>query len=448
VCTNGACAHGAGTACSSDADCGGLICVTDGSGKTCEPCYNDYECPPGASCVNNACTTPGGACTTDAQCAVPQTVCNYGACSAGCLANGCVANDICNPNTGRCVPFSSGATDIGQPCDHHSDCSTNVCWPIDTSPTTAIRRCGLACASHSDCPSGFVCYELGDGGTCVPPSFFANGGTYNVAPGGACSDAFQSTTCASEYCDGAAGVCYETCGDDADCSGVAGNNVCVLRRLVMNDKNGDGVVEEYEYAFTALCEPPLPQGLAPGEICVSYGEQPTDRDHDKCQTGYCVQTPDFTRIARCAEGCCTPSDCSPAAPICKPIDVWDGLRQGGPNDPQPYGFQKVCLYREFTGMRPLGASCAANSDCASEICAQGPSGNLVCTQTCCTNSDCAGFSWSSGCRPPFYNAPTSTGQESVSDPDDEFSQIVHALGRYIVPDGGVSFGVAPICFPR
>jgi type IV pilus assembly protein PilP len=40
--------------------------------------------------------------------------------------------------------------------------------------------------------------------------------------------------------------------------------------------------------------------------------------------------------------------CSPSAPICKPLDVWDGLRQG---TSEPYGFQKVCLFREFTGQK-------------------------------------------------------------------------------------------------
>ncbi len=266
--------------------------------------------------------------------------------------------------------------------------------------------------------------------------------------GGTFDDIFQSKTCASEYCNGTNGTCYASCGDDDDCAAAGATDVCVLRRLVMNDKNGDGTVEEAKYAFTALCEPKQTSLLAPGAVCVGYGQQPTDHDHNNCQTGYCVQTPDFTRIARCAEGCCTPSDCTPDSPICKPIDVWDGLRQGGADDPQPYGFQKVCLYREFAGTKALGATCTQNSECASEICAQGPSGASVCTQTCCTNTDCAGFSWSSGCRPPFYNAPESTGQESVADPDQEFTQIVHALGRNIYPDGGTSFGVAPICFPR
>ena len=445
VCMDGSCSRGQGTPCNSDGDCGGLVCVTTGTDKTCEPCFDDFECPVGATCIDNRCYATDGECQGDAQCDVPNEVCNYDACVPGCGSTGCPTGDICNPNTGRCVPFTDGTKDLGTACDSHADCLSNVCWPIDVSATTAVRRCGQTCTSTDDCPSGFVCHELGDGGTCLPVDFYPGGGPRDVAPNGTCTDTFVSEQCVSGYCNDSANTCYETCGNDNDCNASGAANVCVMRRQVNVDKDGDGVVQLDEVAFTALCQPPLPAGLAAGAVCSNAGAVPQQRDHDKCDSGYCAQTPDSTKSARCAGGCCTPSDCSPAAPICKPLDVWDGLRQGVS---EPYGFQKVCLYREWSGSKQLGAVCNANSECLSEICAQGASGVKRCTQTCCTNLDCAGLGWTTGCRPPFFDALTSTGEEPVADA--QFEQLVYALGRQIVGNGstGSSFGVTPICFPE
>ncbi len=438
TCTNGTCSRGQGTSCVNNADCGGLVCIQRGEGKTCEPCFLDTECgAPGSSiCTGGRCFATDGECLSDAECDYPSEICNYDTCEPGCATTGCSEGDICNPNTGRCVPFSDGSEGLGEPCAVHSDCLTNVCWPIDLDSTTAVTLCGQSCTSTDDCPAGFVCHELGDGGTCLKPDFYAGGGARDVAPGGTCTDGFLSQQCQSGYCNDNANVCYETCANDNDCNAAGVNDTCVLRRRA---DRGDTI------AFTALCQPASPTALPAGAICVDGATAPQQRDHDKCDSGFCAQTPDSTKRARCAEGCCTPSDCNTAAPICKPLDVWDGLREG---PEQPFGFQKVCLAKEYNGAKQLGATCNANSECLSEICVAGESGVKRCTQTCCTNLDCAGLSWTIGCRPPFFDAPGSTGEEAVADAN--FSDIVYALGRKIVGGGstGSSYGVTPICFPR
>lgn len=442
----GSCSVNAGGECGSDADCDGYICVQDGTKKLCKECFANFECPAGTTCGGDRrCVATDGDCNQDSDCGAPQGICVLGNCAASCVSTGCAGNDLCNPSTGRCVPFSQGAVALGDACDTHQQCLTNVCWPIDTSASTAIRRCGLACSTSTDCPSGFWCYELGDGGTCVKTDFPPPGGAYNVAAGGTCTEAFVSTTCTSGYCNGAADACYERCSASSDCGS---GQVCELRRRVAVDRNQDGEVDTSELTFTALCDAPASGTLAVGALCTTNGAGPSETDHTKCVSGYCAQTPDTTKAPRCAGGCCTPSDCTPTTPICKPIDVWDGIRQGGAGDSEPYGFQKVCLAREFTGQKQLGETCNANTECASELCAQGASGTKRCTQVCCTNTDCAGFGWSSGCRPPFFDSPTSTGEESVA--DSQFEQLVRALGRRILPssNNAVAFGVSPICFPK
>lgn len=442
VCTNGSCTRGQGTSCVNNADCGGLVCIQRGEGKTCEPCFINEECGPAGICTGGRCFATDGECLSDAECDYPSEICNYDTCEPGCATTGCSEGDICNPNTGRCVPFSDGTADLGLPCDSHDECLTNVCWPIDKADGTIVRLCGQSCVSTGDCPTGFVCHELGDGGTCLKPDFYTGGGARDVASGGACTDGLLSEQCRSGYCNDGANVCYETCANDNACNAWGTNDTCVLRRRVDEDKNGNGTIEPLEIAWTGLCQAGSPSALQSGAICATAGTQPQPRDHDKCDSGFCAKTVDETKASRCAEGCCTPSDCNTLAPICKPLDLWDGNRE---NAEQPFGFQKVCLAKEYNGAKELGATCNSNSECKSEICVAGESGVKRCTQTCCTNLDCAGLSWTSGCRPPFFDA----GGNSTPVADQNFSDIVYALGRKFVgsTSTGDAYGITPICFP-
>jgi hypothetical protein len=192
--------------------------------------------------------------------------------------------------------------------------------------------------------------------------------------------------------------------------------------------------------FTQLCHPPLFNGLQNGAQC----DGGTGFiNHDRCASGFCVQTPDFYSLPMCASPCCTPSDCSPSAPVCKPIDAFDGVRD---HPEEPYGFQKVCLWREYQGTREVGEICASNADCKSELCALGPSGTKRCTHTCCTNEDCTGYAWSGACRPPFFDSNL-VGDETMA--DDGFVQIIEAAGREIIAPGtrDQAIGITPICMP-
>lgn len=444
-CEDGVCVAAPGTPCATTTDCAdGLVCKQVGIAKQCEPCINTTECGSSKTCQlpQGRCVPNGGTtCQADTQCNPPTTVCSAGTCGAGCTTGSCRDTEICNPTTGRCVPFSDGDLVLGQACDAHSDCLTNICWPIATDAGVE-KLCSQTCNTHADCPQDYVCGELGDGNLCVHKSHPAlPTGNYNVAPGGACSGGFESTTCVSAYCNTVRGQCMEMCGRDADCKTVDASFACIMRWPVGDDFNQNGTYELEELAgFTELCHPPLFQGLPNGSIC-STG------NHDVCASGMCAQTPNLFVQASCANPCCTPADCTTSGSICKPLDTFDGIRADEDIGVIPYSFQKVCLWKEFSGTKELGDTCASNADCKSEICVAGPSGVKRCTQTCCRNADCLGFSWAQACRPPFANS-SSVVDDSVADAN--FIDVATALGRESA--GLAGFGtvgaVTTLCMPK
>jgi hypothetical protein len=320
---------------------------------------------------------------------------------------------------------------MGELCTAHAECTTNVCWPTKDSYGTVTNLCSQSCMRHDDCPAELICYELGDGNLCVP-SFMFPSMPLDVPPGGACSGEFQNPNCMTGYCNTNPTrlVCMEMCARDADCADTGTGFICVSRWPVGNDLNGDDYLSASEIqGFTQLCHVP-------------YGTFPVDAmctNHDDCKNGYCAQTPDFTLPPRCAQPCCTPNDCAPSRPVCKPLDAWDGLRD---NTTDPYGFEKVCLWREYGGFKNVGEECGADEECKSEICVAGASGSSRCTQTCCTSRDCADYDWAESCRPALTGSTTLT--------DANFEAIAIALGRkaYTLSEPFPAMGLTPICMPR
>lgn len=446
TCVDGECVTAAGTPCTTSANCAdGLVCKLVGAQNQCEPCVVWTECAPsgGVECFQGRCVAENAQCSTDANCDPPATICNRGMCEAGCATWGCADMEICNTSTGRCVPFSQGQLPLGYDCGAHSHCLSNVCWPVVVSDTEVRAICSQSCVRHDDCPNDFLCVELGDGNLCTPRSLLGNGlPPHDMAPGGACSGEFVSGTCMTGYCNTTRQQCMQMCGRDADCADVDDSFACIARWPVPVDFDQDGQLEPKELVFTELCHPPLVGGLPNGASCFTGA-------HDDCASGFCVQTPDYYSLPMCGQPCCTQSDCDPSSPVCKPIDAWDGLRdQASVTGKDPYGFQKVCLWREYQGTKEVGATCASNSECKSEICAQGPSGDRRCTTTCCTSEDCAAFAWADGCRPPFYDSPTLTGDEDIADVN--FQQVIEALGRELITTSGrgQAIGISPLCMPR
>ncbi|MEM6533758.1 MAG: hypothetical protein AAF654_14135 [Myxococcota bacterium] len=442
-CVDGRCVNAPGAACQSDFDCtDGLICSP---ADTCEACQLASECPnPGTqSCTLGRCVSTDGDCTQDNDCSPPDTICSGGSCRSGCQSSGCATGETCDPLTGRCLPFSVGTLPIGQECTDETDCASNVCWPVRLSPTVVEAVCTKTCVRTRDCPTDFVCATLGDAAICLPKRIVNGNAPYNRLPGDACTDGFISDQCKSGFCDQATNRCIETCATDADCAEVDDNYVCTHRNTVGNDINGDDLLSANEiFGFGSLCQPPVLLGRANGAECIDNGQ--IDIDHTVCSSNFCAQTPDFFTTARCATGCCTPADCPGNLPICKPIDLWDGVRD---DVSEPFGFQRTCLWTEYEGTKRLGEVCLSDAECESEICARGDSGIARCSQTCCRPTDCSGLSWSVGCRTPLTNGPTSV-DDQLFDPN--FDENRGALGRRLITSvtTAAASGLTTFCMPE
>jgi hypothetical protein len=424
VCDGGSCVAANATPCLTNADCGDRVCRQVGSDKVCDDCLLGSECGGGRTCSGGRCSSTSAECGTDADCSPPTTICQADLCEPGCGTTGCTGGQSCSTSTGRCVPTGAGDTTLGQPCNSHDDCQSNVCWPWRDDDGLEHDDCGQACSRHDDCPSGFACTELGDGNVCAPISRFSPA-TLSSPPGASCDTAPEDLDCSTRWCNPSTHDCLEMCGNDADCAGdpaLPAGSKCFSWR-------------PFTDVYTQACDPP-DQSLAPaGSICTTtfLGEEVPD--HSKCQAGFCMQTPNPFVEPRCAQPCCTPSDCSPSNSICKPIDLYDGVREF---DWEPYGFQKSCLWREYAGQKNVGDLCSKDSECKSEICVAGPSGVKRCTQTCCTNGDCADFPWASACRPPLLS-----GLPALE--DDNLDAILLSLGRDT--GDGIAWAATTLCMP-
>jgi hypothetical protein len=431
VCDEGRCIMDPGTPCNTNADCGDQVC--NPLADRCEPCKASIDCGVGRTCDNGSCIADDPECTADQQCAPPASICQAGLCEPGCTAGDCTGGQVCSLTTGRCQVISTGDLALGETCTSHASCETNVCWPLaefdaDGQVAAVHQRCGQACFRSIDCPDGFICFEPGDGGVCWDASFFAPA-ALDTPPGGTCSDNLLDTDCNTGYCNTTTSQCMEMCNRDADCDYLDDGLVCVMRWPIGTDTDNDGLLSREELdGFTELCHEP-------------YGTLPTDSvcdAHDSCQNGYCVPTLDYTLDPRCGNGCCTPADCQPSKPVCKAIHVWDGILAPG----DPYGFQKVCLWRQFQGTLEIGEPCTEDSECKSEICIAGASDQKRCTQTCCRPEDCADYDWAESCRPPFR------GTHDVVDPAaDDWAA---SLGRVVVTEIGLfrARSYTTFCVPR
>ncbi len=425
TCENGDCTSVPGTPCQTNADCGDRVCKLVGADKECVACALAAECGGDRDCVGGHCQAGTPECSVDTECAPPATICQAGLCESGCGETGCAAGQACNLTTGRCVVTSSGTLPLGAPCTSHDSCLSNVCWPFLNDSGVEEAFCSQTCTRHDDCPSDFVCFELGDGNLCTPKSRFAPA-TLSTAPGGSCDEATFDLDCATGYCNPDTLTCLEMCGNDADCNDAAlGSGYACFSWRIDTD------------TFTEVCDPPNPALGGEGAECAAdMGGGYFVADHSRCQSGFCAQTPNLFVDPRCAKPCCTPADCGTNNPVCKPIALYDGIYDNSPPG-EPYGFERICLWREYSGVKNLGEACSENLECKSEICVAGPSGQKRCTQTCCTNADCASLPWASGCRPPFLGTTV---------PDSNADAIRDALGRQT--GFGTAWAISPICMPK
>jgi len=375
---DGICVTPTGVWCGDDEDCGEYVC-THVAGKywnECMACTLLGECGFDRDCDllnGGVCEASTPVCVDDRECSPPYTVCDAGLCVAGCERMSCHhQGHACHMETGRCFPIHPGADSLGrfgETCASHDECASGACWAGNINDSSA-SLCTWPCVKQNDCPDGAVCWELGDSNVCVSIDLAFNYPlpALDQPPGAACDDPeIMSLDCRSGYCHrltqtSVEPACMEMCARDADCDGLSVDDmICVSGWPIGEDLNNSGVLDEDEIlGFSQLCHEGWGH-LGPNQPCGSAADgSPLPTDQDDCRSGWCVQTPDRREQAHCAQPCCTPSDCGPDNPICKPIDVWDGWREA--NEDNPYGFQKICLWREYIeGTLEVGEVCTSDS---------------------------------------------------------------------------------------
>lgn len=266
--------------CTSDADCGGLICDTDGS---CVQCQASADCAEGEFCQeDNTCIATSSACSGDSDCFAGD-VCQNSACFTppvqscfGEADTSCTHGRTCAPSVLLCLPITRGQT-----CNVSSDCGP---FEICDSSNQCAQNLG-GCASNTDCSGGQVCNS------------------------GVCED---TTTCTSnddcfaqEICLFQTGTCFlppvETCTSEQDscsfgrfcdlisrkCSTITRGQKCNTHTdcRAIDFCSGLGVcVENFECYQSADC--------ADGEVC--------DFDSLKCEPDPCPE---------CGDACTTNADC-------------------------------------------------------------------------------------------------------------------------------------------
>ncbi|WP_236605605.1 matrixin family metalloprotease [Sandaracinus amylolyticus] len=208
------------TGCPSGQVCEGGTCVTmtgGGDGGMCSPCTTGGDCAAGNACLGYSddaayCGTP---CTTNAQCGGDVCV-NVGTAgsfcarfvgstptcstsSSGCTSDSqCSATQRCNTTTRMCEarPTTGGA--IGADCGASTECQSGLCF---------AGRCSQSCdwLSPTSCPGGWYCSGEATG-SCGAAGVCVQGTAGSRAIGEACGAA---TECASLYC--ANGRCSTPC---------------------------------------------------------------------------------------------------------------------------------------------------------------------------------------------------------------------------------------------
>jgi hypothetical protein len=321
--------------------------------------------------------------------------------SCGSVAvEACPSGMVCDLTSGKCVPPSSGddtdggddgpdadgntkpdAKDgeaggllaIGEGCKFDADCASKLCGTstiLTTTFTGAGPICTKSCCTSADCPSTFVCFSGGTGGSyCVPAgkaqrSPPASGGS---TPGTTCG---VPSECRSGLCSNSR--CVDTCCLTTDC---AVGTVCAVATVTSPAPGHDQWV----------CIPPI-GAKNPGTACI---------DNVECKVNNCVgqNSSICTKCPVCTPSCCKASDCSPwataaavtnGATCAYGLSGSDQLKWCFPIDP---------------ARAPIETTCSSNFDCQSAFC---DPETKKCAAVCCTDADC-GFG--NICSPSAVNTP-------------------------------------------
>ncbi len=309
----------------------------------------------------------------------------------------CPSGTTCDPSVGRCVtpedridsgredtfrPDGSDATTsdqdagpppLGSPCRVDGDCASGLCGSSTILTTTITQNrgpmCTTACCTSNDCPSGFVCFGSGTGGSyCVPAD---RAGRMPPASGGAASGAACSVDedCRSGLCevapDGGPSACLDTCCSQAEC---APGSVCRVKRVSAPAPSHD----------VWVCAAPEEGALAnPSETCT---------DNLDCTTDVCVGA---VPPRQCRPPCCGTASC-----VALGFGAGHCVYGTSNND-----YFKFCFFTTNTSRAPVGANCENDSECQSDFC---DAELKKCSDICCTQTDCPP---DHECRPSAVGTP-------------------------------------------
>lgn len=240
---------------------------------------------------------------------------------------------------------------LGDPCATGADCASAICGTstlLGATATVGGPVCTETCCKSEDCPSGFVCFGAGTGGSyCVRA---ANAQRSPPASGGkiAGSTCIGDSECRSGLC-ASGGRCLDTCCVQTDC---ATGTVCAVATVDKHD--------------LWVCADPAKWGGVRnlGTSCTAQTQ---------CKNDNCVASDGTANPQQCTPSCCSAQSC-------------DG--QGFTGYHCAYGTSgtdqlKWCI--TTGGATPLGMSCQQNLECASTYC---DPELKKCMTPCCKDSDC------------------------------------------------------------
>lgn len=373
TCTNNQCAGTNPNQCRSDLECAppNTICEGGECVYGCTDPRSQLQCVDGFVCDNTTgrCASPPG-CTTDTECGAPSSICEDGTCVAGCAAGGsCGTDEVCDPQSGRCVPVTGPCTSDAECGPPSSVCESGQCVGGCT------QAGGIQCQGNETCNPGTGRCDPVMTPTCVMDSDCNPPSTVCESANGMCVPGCGTTGCATgQMCNATTGRCQavqnptgaalnESCSANADCeSGLCfdfGGNVgslCVSSCGTSLDCPTGFTCADYSGARTCLNARYFNGATfsaANGASCSSGGD---------CRSGYCRGG------MSCVDSCAEDSDCSGTG--CR----WEEFATDR--------YITACAGNVGSGVN--GATCSSDSDCRNGVCY----GNGICGSMCGSTADC------------------------------------------------------------
>ena len=377
MCVQAQGASPSGTPCQEDAECASGACFGDSIRRCLGVCTEDVDCQPS----NNACLAvsflldDGG--TPDDpldDATVEHNVCDWSEGSgSACASNSQCRDEICALEIEddlfitECRP-AWGSAGAGEACQNSNDCQAGLCLVGDI--------CHGACETSADCLGGTVCQE-------VPVSEEEGAQTirFCVEPPEVCAsdlDCAQGLSCLPVSDPNTPNQVVGACVSAPNLGGLLAGQSCTADAQCASDFCMSQFGTEARVCY-GICELGTDNGCNDGTVCYPNRvyltfDQGTIPANDDRYDSTAACSADVGSMALCANdaGCA-------AGEICYPTSnrFWNA-------------FELRCLDAFNPGGLGRGASCSADSQCASDFCVEGGFSNF-CFTICANSSDCAGI---------------------------------------------------------